>query len=96
MEPLFDLSVEEDDSERDLKALPYMISWFETAAVAIESGEYEDEEFQTFMMKVTNNLDGRKLSAIYQFATAMPMLFVPATHHDKGNIKKRKRSMSID
>ena len=42
------------------------------------------------------SIERRKLSAIYQFATAMPMLFVPATHHDKGNSKRRKRSMSID
>ena len=98
MEPLFDLNVEEDDSEQDLKALPHIISWFETAAVAIESDDSlsdisipdESDESHDY------NLEGRNLSAIYQFATAMPMLFVPATHHDKGNNKKRKRSMSID
>lgn len=98
MEPLFDLSVEEDDSERDLKALPHVISWFETAAVAVESDDSLSDNSIPDESDESNgyNLEGRKLSAIYQFATAMPMLFVPATHHDKGNSKKRKRSMSID
>ena len=83
MEPLFDLSLEEDDSGQDLKALPHVISWFETAEEAIT----EDVPRAHF------NLDGRKLPAIYQFVTAMPMLFAPASHN-KGVDKKRKRSDS--
>jgi len=80
MEPL--LSVKEDDSERDLKAMPHVISWFETAREAI----IED------VPRAHNDLEIKKISAIYQFVTAMPMLFVPATHHDKGVDKKRKRN----
>ena len=40
-----------------------------------------------------HNLDIDKISAIYQFVTAMPMLFVSTTHHGKGVDKKRKRSI---
>jgi len=87
MEPLFDLSVEEVDSERDLKALPHVISWFETAKDAISS-----VQFPVRKKLSANDLERRKLSAIYQFVTAMPMLFVPATQN-KGVDKKRK---SID
>jgi len=73
MESLFDLSVEEeDDSGQDLKALPYVISWFETAEEAIIG----DKKL------CTNDLECQKLYAIYQFVTAMPMLFIPA--YDKG------------
>jgi len=110
MEPLFDLSLEEDDSERDLRALPHVISWFDsTAAVAIAESaiEYEDDssiddylyeeyvQYDIFMKKKlsANDLEGRKLSAIYQFVSAMPMLFIPASH-DNGVDNKRKRSDS--
>ena len=40
-----------------------------------------------------HNLDIDKISAICQFVTAMPMLFVSTTHHGKGVDKKRKRSI---
>jgi len=40
-----------------------------------------------------HNLDIDKISAIHQFVTAMPMLFVSTTHHGKGVDKKRKRSI---
>ena len=49
------------------------VTWFERAAVAGGSG----------------NVDQMKLSAIYQFARAMPLLFVPASHVKLDN-KKRK------
>ena len=74
MESLFDLSVEkEDDSGQDLKALPHVISWFEMAEEAIIG----DQKL------CANDLECQKLYAIYQFVTAMPMLFIPASH-DKG------------
>ena len=76
MEPLFDLSLEGDDSERDLKALPHVISWFETAKEAIGVGRPYNLEVRKVL---ANDLEKRKISAIYQFVTAMPMLFVPAT-----------------
>ena len=84
MEPLFDLSVEEeDDSGQDLKALPYVVSWFETAKEAIEMNSvrhFDRQGHDNMREKLSANvLRRRKLSAIYQFAMAMPMLFVPAT-----------------
>jgi len=89
MEPLFDLSLKGDDSERDLRALPHALSWFETAKEAI----IEEEAIIGELPRAHNNLDIDKISAIYQFVTAMPLLFVSATHHDKGVDKKRKRSI---
>ena len=70
MEPLFDLSVEEDEdgSGQDLKALPHVISWFETAKDAISI-----VQFPIWKKLSANDLERRKLSAIYQFATAMPV-----------------------
>ena len=74
MEPLFEWNME-GDGERDIKALPYIISWLDRAEETIGHG------VQTNKMK---------LSSIYQFAKAMPLLFVP-TSHIKGNENKRKR-----
>jgi len=97
MEPLFDLSLEDDDCGQDLRALPYVMAWFETAREAIGHSTRENE-----YDSCSNNdsdppgeesivLEGRWLSAIYHFVTSMPMLFVPASHMDKGADKKRKR-----
>jgi len=91
MEPLFDLSMEGDDSGQDLRALPHVISWFELAEEAIEDERpYPRDNKKLFArhfdQQVNDNMRGklsvndikrRKLSAIYQFAIAMPMLFVP-------------------
>ena len=87
MEPLFDLTLEEEDDRQDLKALPYVVSWFETAKEAIGHGHQVDYLGRKVYASTTEN---RKLSAIYQFVTAMPMLFIPASHTFD---KKRK---SID
>ena len=65
MEPLFEWNVE-GEGERDLKALPYVIAWFERAREAIA----DDEEGGSY------NIDEIKLSTIYQFAKAMPLMFV--------------------
>ena len=78
MEPFFEWDME---GERNLKALPYIISWFERAHKAV-AGDEGGESY---------NIDERKLTAIYQFAKAMPVMFVP-TSNDKGGEKKRKRS----
>jgi len=79
MEPLFEWHMEGED-ERNLKALPYIISWFEKAEEAV-AGDEEEESY---------NIGERKLSAMYQFAKAMPLLFVPVSHN-KGGDNKRKR-----
>ena len=79
MEPLFEWNVE-GEAERNLKALPYVLSWFERAEGAIA-----DEEGRE-----SYNIERRKLDAFYQFAQAMPLLFVPASHTKEEN-NKRKR-----
>jgi len=72
MEPLFEWGSED---ERTLKALPFVVAWFDKAE---ETGDADD-------------VGQRKLSSIYQFARAMPlMMFVP-TFHIKVGDKKRKR-----
>ena len=62
MEPLFEFVGTEDD-ERNLKALPYVIDWFDKAKVVIVE---EVEEYY---------IDERKISAIFEFTRAMPLLF---------------------
>ena len=74
MEPLFDWDLE---GERSLKALPYVVAWYDRAV------EVDEKYREGFCVKE------QKLSAMYQFARAMPLLFVP-TSHIKGNEKKRK------
>ena len=81
MEPFFEWNME-GEGERDLKALPYIIAWFNKAGEMAAS-----EGLQCY------RIERRKLSAIYQFAKVMPMLFVPASLI-KANEKKRKRDES--
>ena len=75
MTPLFEW---DEDGEQSLKAFPYVIHCFDIARQGLELNQrgYKIEE--------------KKLSAIYQFAKAMPLLFVPASHI-KFDGKKRKR-----
>ena len=61
-----------------LKSLPYVIDWFDSSLAACDHDCDEHDE-----------LPDRKLSAVYEFAKAMPLLFVPASH--KVGDKKRKR-----
>ena len=89
MKPLFTLDLK---GERDLKALPYVLSWFERAAVAVEDEEWIWEDYEKEMVRLervenvireareTYRIKERKLSAVYQFIQAMPLLFVPASH----------------
>ena len=74
MDPMFEWGLDED-GERNLKALPYVIDWFRRAKEVVadevdensssDSNEDEDESY---------NVAERKLSAIFQFAKAMPLL----------------------
>ena len=66
METLFEWNME-GEGERDLKALPYVIAWFGRAQDAVAGGGGGERY----------NIEGRKLSAIYQFARAMPLMLVP-------------------
>lgn len=65
MEPLFEFVSTEDD-ERNLKALPYVIAWYDKAKVVIAEAEEEAEEY---------HINQQKISAIFEFARAMPLLF---------------------
>ena len=107
MKPLFVLASEE--GERSLKALPYIIDWFERAAYAVtEEGTGCNQIIEQTLGSWDSSIDGddsdsdeeesynykiqeRKLSAIYEFALAMPLLFVHTISHIKGEDKKRKR-----
>ena len=80
MEPFFEWNME-GDGERDLKALPYVVAWIERAQEAVA----DIEECESY------NIDARKLTAMYQFAQAMPLLFVPASQGKGGSDNKRKR-----
>ena len=80
MGPLFEWGMEED-GEQTLKALPYVVSWFGRAEVAVA-----DEEGETYRINDT------KLSAIFQFAKAMPILFEGVANTKVDEDKKRKRS----
>ena len=69
-----------EEGEQNLKALPYVISWFDRAKVTVaaiaEGGDEGDGDSADSDNEVESyNIDGKKLSAIYQFAMAMPTLF---------------------
>lgn len=81
MEPLFEWGSRD---ERNLMSLPYVIDWFDRAEEAVETITFEREKTEGY------NTEERKLSAIYQFALAMPMMFIPSSH-TKVEDKKRKR-----
>ena len=80
MEALFEWNME-GEGEHDLKALPYVIAWYKKAQEAVAGDEGGEESY---------NIDKSKLAAMYQFAQAMPLLFVPTSHIKVGD-NKRKR-----
>ena len=82
MEPMFEWDAEE--GEQNLKALPYVIGWFERAKEATAAAEDGEESY---------NIEERKLDAIFQFARAMPLLFERVSTMGVGT-KKRKREHS--
>jgi len=67
------------DGEQTLKALPHVVDWFERAGGAV-AGAHDVEE--------------KKLTAIFKFAKAMPILFVSASNI-KEESKKRKRKYVV-
>ena len=79
MEPLFEWDAE---GEQTLKALPYVVGWFDRARVAVTDNDGE-----------RYHVEEKTLSAIFQFVKGMPLLFVP-TSHIKVDNKKRKRGQS--
>ena len=99
--PLFGVDSKDDLT---LKSLPHVIAWFQRAseAVAFEEDENSsmasDDNIFGPDSEVEVNYDYRveekKLSAIYQFVRAMPLMFVPPSHI-KVEDKKRKRTLGV-
>ena len=79
MEPLFEWDAE---GEQTLKSLPYAIDWFGRAEEAVAGVEERDDYM----------IEQKKLSAIFHFAKAMPLMCVPASH-TKVDDRKRKRGI---
>ena len=52
-----------------LKALPYVVDWFERAQVAISNDDGLWHHYET----AWHNIDAKVLSAIYLFAKKMPL-----------------------
>ena len=75
----------DSEDEESLKALPYVISWFSRAKVAVSEVQ---NDIKAPVDSFEYNIDQRKLSAIYQFARYMPLQFISNT---KVENKKRKR-----
>ena len=96
MSPLYELDMKE--GEQNLKGLPYLIAWFDEASAAVDlddSSISSDDSSNYGEDSYNYHVKEQKLSAIYQFVKAMPMLFVPASHHVvrtncNGNKRKRK------
>ena len=78
IESLYDWDI---NGEWTLKSLPYVIDWYDKALVAVHevNDDCSDDE----------EVPQMKLSAVYEFAKAMPLLFLPASY--KAKDKKRKR-----
>ena len=86
MQPFFKWGMEVDE-EPTLKALPYVVDWFERAQVAISNDDGLWHHYET----AWHNIDAKVLSAIYLFAKEMPLLFTaPLTSIGK-IARKRKR-----
>ena len=80
--------------ERNIMALPYVIDWFGRAKEAVEHVDENDRQSK-MLRDYVRQREGyttkeRKLTAIYEFALAMPLLFIPNSHA-KAEDKKRKR-----
>ena len=73
MKPLFKL---DGGGEDNLKALPFVVDWFNRAIVAVTDDIRERGRRSTTTLPA--DVDKRKLSAIYQLSLAMPLLFVPS------------------
>ena len=96
MEPLFDMASE--DGEWNLKALPYVAAWFESANEIFPKIKNKREltnlgisRTETESERESYDIDPKKLSAIFQFTRAMPLSFAAATPFDVGGEKKKKR-----
>ena len=71
MKPFFGWDLEGDES---LKALPYVLAFFERARAPYLLAAFDIARAATAGDEASYDLEQRKLSAIYQFAKAMPLL----------------------
>ena len=80
MVPLFEWGMEEE-GEQTLKALPFVFDWFERAEEAVDEKDNSDSDDDSSESDDDNEeekdyqIAERKLSAIFQFSKAMPLLF---------------------
>ena len=101
MELLFELDT--DDDERKPKALPSIIDWFGRIRESNQNEEIDNSiDARKKKEEVVKCIDARKLSAIFQFARAMPLEFVPSPsgitllHRKQGmNLKSRRMSWRV-
>jgi len=59
----------DEEGKRTLKSLPHVVDWFDEAISASP------------LNRAQTNIEAQKLSVIFQFALAMPTLFVPVPHN---------------
>lgn len=86
MRLFFEWGMDEDDAPT-LKALPYVVDWFERAKAAISNDDGTWHHYDT----AWHNIDAKVLSAIYLFAKEMPLLFTAPLISIGKIARKRKR-----
>lgn len=95
MTPLFDLGLE-DDADKNLKALPYVIAWFDEAYEAWKS----DNLPYTIIGISVSEIRRKTLYSIYQFVQAMPhlcALSMPlATNKEEESIVKETERVEME
>ena len=89
----------DSEDERTLKALPFVLEWFERARKAVRTPQrrclgqpgrsYPSDEGRF------HKINERKLSAIYQFAKAMPLLFIPSSHINGSSQHRRSKRKRV-
>jgi len=67
MKIFFQLGSDDDEEKGNLKALPYLIAWFDRAREVVTKSDEEEGGY---------TVEERKLSSIYQYVRAMPLRFV--------------------
>ena len=93
VEPLFEW---DESGEWSLKSLPYLIDWFQKAWDLILPYFEECSHSSDARLAAKNKVEARyqiyrrELSVLYDYAKAMPLLFVPPSHY-KAVGRKRKR-----
>ena len=80
----------DSEDEYSLKALPFVMDWFERARIATGYPFLRRLPGEDFPRR-RYNIDEQKLSAIYQFARDMPLSFIPASHIN-GSGRELRRS----